>query len=617
MSKNLISVFLIFCILFCIFPKPVSATSNICKNRYLTLINPVRGRDLWFDKSLVPINQQYQIIKKNNLPATWLVQYDVLLDYDLMMQIKSFDSLQEKGMFLEVSKKLAEDARVMYPIKTPWFYPNAVFLSGYRQGDRIKLIDTLFSKFKQQFGFYPKSVGAWWIDSYSLEYLKQKYQITSAMIVADQKTTDNYGVWGQWWGIPYYPSKANILVPASNLKNKQDVVILQWAQRDPLRAYGQGSSISNFSLQANDYIRQGKTIDYFKEILDTYLSCDNKLGQITVGLETGIESIGYIREYSNQLEYLKTRPSIKAVTMSQFAEEFAKVYPQFPESNIISYSDSFWNLTTQKRENKKLHDVIYYSQDKSFNDYFTPDKSEFLNRRLDTLEKGKTNSFLPFYLIVFILAGVLYYLSKEFLLYISGSIFLFSAFGLLLRSTSKYGWIIYYGSVVENLQLVQVTLFATLFALLLIFKQKYSQYFKNKLFLSLLPLSFGFDFLLSRVRFTILDNKYYLGLALDTFHFLGINFSKNFNLLFINQDFEGYQLNAFLKFDYEEIWQNNILAFIIFPLVHVLLAFILFFMLRKFPRKIKIILLSALIILWFGYVSQIITADPRIVLPNK
>lgn len=152
-------------------------------------------------------------------------------------------------------------------------------------------------------------------------------------------------------------------------------------------------------------------------------------------------------------------------------------------------------------------------------------------------------------------------------------------------------------------------------ALYLFFQSKYGHKLKNKLFLSLLPLSFGLDFLLSRVRFSILGDESYLGLALDTFRFLGVSFSKNFNLGFINQDFEGYQLNAFLKFDYEKIWQNNGIALIAFPLIHILMAFVLFLVLRKLSPKARAISLLILFLLWTGYIFQVATSDPRIVLP--
>ena len=599
-------------------PGKVIAESTSCENRFLTLINPVRSRDLWHEKSLTPIEQQYDLVQKNGFPATWLVQYDVLSDPELLGQIKSFNPLQETGVFLEVSPKLTNDARVVYPPHTPWFRPNAVFLSGYSQTDRRLLIDKLFSNFKEEFGFYPKSVGAWWIDSYSLDYLKQKYEITSALIVADQQTTDNYGVWGQWWGVPYYPSKANILTPASTLENKENIVILQWAQRDPLRAYGEGPAISNFSLQANDYIRQGETLEYFKQISDTYLNCDNKLGQITVGLETGIESIGYIGEYSNQLEYLKTKPNLKAVTMSEFAGEFARVYPEFPNSYTISYQDSAWNLTTQKRENQKLNDVISYSQNNSFPDYFIADTSEFLNRRLDTMEKGQTGAYFPYFLLIILVAGVYYYLKKQLVFYALGTLFLFSAFGHLLRSFSKYGWNIYYGPAINNLLLAQITASIAVFIILFLFlKQRYIESLKSKFFLILMPLSFGLDFVLTNLRYSVLDGQYYFGFALDSLRFIGVSVSKNLQFSFLNQDFEGFQLSAFLKVDYDKVWHNNLIGLIIFPLVHILIALVLALILKKLPVKFRFIMICILLVLWMGYLYQLVTIDPRVVLPGS
>lgn len=590
---------------------------TLCPNRYLTLINPVRGRDLWHNKTLLPISGQYEVIKKNGLAATWLIQYDVLFDSELMQEIRSFSADQEKGVFLEISKKLANDSRVVYPLNTPWFRPNAVFLSGYSPSERLKLIDTIFHNFKKQFGYYPKSVGAWWVDSYSLDYLRKKYQISSALIVADQLTTDNYGVWGQWWGVPYYPSKANVLVPARNNGDKQNVVVMQWAQRDPLRAYGEGPAISNFSLQANDYIRQGQTTDYFKQISENYLSCANNLGQITVGLETGIESIGYLNEYANQLEYLKNRPGLKAVTMSEFAKEFSRVYPEVPEKNVISNLDSEWVLTPEKRENKKLNDIVVYAQNISFSDYFISDNSEFLNRNLNNLKQIRTRLFIPYYLGIILIAGFFYYKKKRLSLFIFALLFLFSAYGLLLRSFSQYGWIIFYGAAVNYLQIFQSLICLAIFLVFdRLVKTGAGRYLKNTLFLSLLSLSFGVDYLISLLRFTVLENKYYVGLALDALRFIGLSISRNLQVQFINKDFEGYQLAAFLKIDSGKIWQNGLTALILYPLIHIVAAWILFLFLNKLNSKVRKIIIVLLVLLWIGYVYQLLTADPRIVMPN-
>ena len=339
-----------------------------------TLVNPIRGRELWRDKTLKPIEKQYQSVKDNGLGATWLLQNDVLQDPGLLGVIKNFDSKQELGVFLEVSKNLALRSRVYFNEQSPWYDPGVIFLSAYGRGERKKIIDRTMTDFRNMFGYFPKSVGAWWIDSYSLNYLEKKYGIKTAMIVADQKTTDNYGVWGQWWGYPYYPDKTNILVPGNS-----KVLIIQWALRDPVAAYfGEGPKISNHSLQANDYVSLGLDIGYFEKLANIYFDERNKLGQITVGLETGIESVPYLGEYQKQLEWIK-KEGITDLTMSQMADKYRKVYGRNPKEIWIEK----WRLTPEMRENITLKDRINYVKGMVFGDYQKKDTQPFLNRIYD------------------------------------------------------------------------------------------------------------------------------------------------------------------------------------------------------------------------------------------
>lgn len=339
--------------------------------KYVTIVNPVRSRELWKDKSLKAIEEQYGVINKNGLKATWLLQDDVLDDRELIEKIKSFDDKQELGIFLEISKKLALKARVYFDEQRPWYDPGVVFLSAYDRNDRTKLIDKMMADFKTIFGYWPKSVGAWWIDSYSLNYLEERYGIKSAMIVSDQKTTDNYGIWGQWWGYPYFPSKNNILVPGDS-----KVLVIQWALRDPEKAFfGEGPKISNYSMQANDYVSQGLDIKYFEKLAKIYFDTRNKLGQITVGLETGIESVAFIDEYQRQIEWIKNE-EIKSTTMSEIADEYKEIYGGNPKETWIGE----WKLTPKYRENKRLGERTDYKDNFVFADYYEKDENAFLNR---------------------------------------------------------------------------------------------------------------------------------------------------------------------------------------------------------------------------------------------
>lgn len=336
-----------------------------------TLINPVRGRELWQDKSLKPIRDQYRVIRENDFGATWLLQDEVTDDSELIAEIKNFNKKQELGVFLEVTRKLALKARVYFDEERPSYDPGVIFLSGYDREERIKIIDKIMDDFKTTFGYFPKSAGAWWIDSYSLNYLERKYGIRAALIVADQKTTDNYGVWGQWWGYPYYPDKSNILAPGDS-----KVLIIQWALRDLTAAYfGEGPEVSNHSLQANDYISLGLDTGYFKKLAGIYFDQRNKLGQITVGLETGMESVPFQKEYEKQLAWIK-KEEITDLTMSQVADKYQQTYGKNPNEIWIGN----WRLTPNFRENKTLNERTDYLKGKVFNDYFQKDTAKFLNR---------------------------------------------------------------------------------------------------------------------------------------------------------------------------------------------------------------------------------------------
>lgn len=604
----------LLCLLILIFvlPKITHAINISCNNRYVTLINPVRGRDLWIDKSLEPIKTQYNLIKQNDFSATWLLQYDALVDKNLISEVNKFDTNQENGILLEISPALADKARVIYPHSVVWYNPKVVFLSGYTQSERRRLIDKLFEKFKEVFDYYPKSVGAWWIDSYSLSYLKDKYGIEAAMIVADQKTTDNYGVWGQWWGMPYYPSKSNILIPASNLKNKQNIVILQWAQRDPLQAFGEGPKFSNYSLQANDYIRQGKDTGYFNKLVDVYLDCQNPLGQITVGLETGIESIQYLSEYSNQLKALKERKNLKAVTMSNFAKEFSYTYPAFPNNLKITYQDSNWDLTTSERSNKLLGDFVSYNQTVSFADYFVKDKSDFLDRRLRNSYNQVNTIWFPWYLIMSLILFVFSIRKRLLKIWFISTLFALVCFGLILRSFYQYGLKVLYGPNLPYLEFFQTFLVLISFLLVWII-DKETRNRKVKVNLWILCLIFGIDPIIKAFRMSLFSGKYYIGFAIDSLKFIGISFSEPFNIEFINRDFPSYISTALLRFDFNKIWDNLYLTLLVYPLLHIILALPLGYLLMKLPKNIRHVILVICIILFSLHLKSIFNADPRLV----
>ncbi|MCL5785035.1 MAG: hypothetical protein M1142_06825 [Patescibacteria group bacterium] len=325
-------LFIVLCAFFFPVPKVYAAG-----NSFVTIVNPIRGHDFWehnFDILATP-KKQYNIITTNNLPATWLVRYDALLDPQVIQFLKSLGANQEIGLFLEITPSLAKDAGVHYNQSPNWHYAQSILLTGYQPSDREKLIDQAIKTYQDIFGRYPKSVGAWWIDAYSLDYLHQHYDVETNLDVADQYSTDQYQVWGQYFSTPFYPSKTNALLPAGSVDKKNGVVTIQWAARDPYNSYGNGVSDSTYSVQANDYLLHNLDINYFSKIIDIY-------PQVTVGLENDFDWQTYGGEYTKQVQLLSQKQhdgKLVVTSMEGFAKDYKNSYPGISPSVLISAND--------------------------------------------------------------------------------------------------------------------------------------------------------------------------------------------------------------------------------------------------------------------------------------
>lgn len=331
-------IFLFF-LFFLTFPSIAQA-----KN-FVSIVNPIRGPDFWSEKNQFPYTAvlgEMDILKDQNLATTWLIRFDALKDEKIVEQLISSNG--EKGLFLEVTPSWTDEAYVTYHKSASWHSAGSAFLTGYSQADRIKLIDSAFERFKSIFGIYPKSVGAWYIDSFSLDYMQKKYQVLAALIVADQYTTDNYQIWGQYWSYPYYPDKKNTLIPAQNLDSKIPLVVMQWAARDPLNGYGDGVQESTYSLQANDYTDYHKLgIGYFNKLIDLFTKQkENAINQVVVGLENSYSWDKYKDEYKKQIESLanaQRKGQVILETMSGFSKEYQNNFPQTSPTQIIIADD--------------------------------------------------------------------------------------------------------------------------------------------------------------------------------------------------------------------------------------------------------------------------------------
>lgn len=385
--------YLLFFLIFLFFPRQTSAGTE---NRYVTVVSPVRGSNLW--QSQESVKKQINLILENKIPSTWLLQYDLLTDPENLKLFENLPQDQELGIFMEVSEKLATEATVSYLFGDgDWARPDKVLLSGYKPDERKQMIDKIFKIFKEKTGYYPGSVGAWYIDTLSLDYMSEKYHIRAVLDVADQYSTDKYGLWGKPWGTPYFPSIFSSLLPAKTKKEALDLVKIQWAQRDPVKGYGLSAQDSIYSLQANDYINNGLDTGYFDKLSKLYLGIEGPAAQLTVGLEAGQEGAVFFDEFKRQIQNLsklKQDEKVKFLTMSGFAREFkAKTDgsnpafflsgPDYQDPNLEAfwYSSMFYRIGFVKSNNKlTVRDFRIYPDYLYFDDLYTHDAKHNLER---------------------------------------------------------------------------------------------------------------------------------------------------------------------------------------------------------------------------------------------
>jgi len=360
------------------------------KNGFVTIVNPVRisSYNQFPGKSLY---NEYGVVNDYQIPATWLLTHDALNNKEILSVVKKMNSKQEFGIFLEITKGFAEKAGVKYHDTGFWHHAESVFLSGYTQEERRLLIDVVFAKFKEMFGYYPSSVGSWWTDSYSLSYMKDKYGINANLVCSDQFSTDGYEIWGQPWQVPYYPSKYHGGVFASSMSVKLDVVNLQWASRDPLNGYYS----SLFSTQ--DYLISGKNLDisYFEKLVRLYTNQnENEFGQITVGLEADLSFESYKNEFTKQMaliDKLRNTEGINITTMKDFAIWYKENYPELSPASFLEAEDllgtgikAVWSQSPEYRlfytidpstKEITVRDLRFYNTDLEEPYYFSPNRS--------------------------------------------------------------------------------------------------------------------------------------------------------------------------------------------------------------------------------------------------
>lgn len=293
------------------------AAAEVTPTHFTVILHQLRGPECCERGNVKWFKRDLESLENNELVGNFAIRYDALQSESYIELIKK-DAKNEYGALLEVTPQLAQHADVTYKSDPArWYEAQNVFLIGYTQEERKKIIDTYMAFYEKQMGVLPKFSSAWMIDAWSLAYLKEKYGIVAHQITREQFGTDSYTLYGGPVHYPYYPSSNWALIP-DNTNTKMPLMMRQTIM-DPVFVYG--DKTDSYTSQPNDYFIRDDTTEYFKHLFFQAHAQNNPYTFALIGLEnTMSESIQ--AEYEDQLRVVgtwqKNDASNRAVTISAF-----------------------------------------------------------------------------------------------------------------------------------------------------------------------------------------------------------------------------------------------------------------------------------------------------------
>lgn len=288
------------------------------------------------------VESQIDLMKKYNLKNTFLIEYDALIQPNYQDLLKNHTTPEtEIGGWWEITEPHCKAAGIEWRGRYPWdWFANVGFSTGYTPEEREKLVDVYMDKFKEVFGYYPKSVGSWFIDSHSLAYMHDKYGIEASAACRDQLGTDGYNLWGGYWQGGYYPSRKNFYLPAQTRDQQIDVPTFRLLGSDPIAQYdcglgGKHQSVVTLEPVYGNCGGNPEWVDWFFEsmIYDPAMNMSY--------FQAGQENMFTWPRMRAGLEYqfpllarLAQRGDVSLETLSETGQNFKKAHALTPPSSI-------------------------------------------------------------------------------------------------------------------------------------------------------------------------------------------------------------------------------------------------------------------------------------------
>lgn len=149
--------------------------------------------------------------------------------------------------------------------------------------DKIAIVNDVFEKFYEIFGFYPESTGSYYMDAELTNYIKEKYpSVKCAVATCWEEGPKAYHTCNNSWytfmdggpWAPWIPSKQNTHAPAANAAEDSGIVAIPHLSRDLIACYdGNGSNFGTHPqnvLRGMIYDSKNWEFPYLYNLIDQY-----------------------------------------------------------------------------------------------------------------------------------------------------------------------------------------------------------------------------------------------------------------------------------------------------------------------------------------------------------
>lgn len=243
--------------------------------------------------------------------------------------------------------------------------------------DKEAIVDDAFSMFFDRFGFYPESTGSYFLDAYTINYIKKRYpSVKCAIATCWEEGPKAYHTCNNSWYTfmdggpwnPWIPSVVNSHCPAASKEDDSGIVAIPHLSRDLLACFdGNGSNFGTHPqnvLRGMIYYRDKGRYEYpyLYNLIDQY----RHLEKYNDGYSYNMMFVGpgwlnkrgrweapyslLAQSYDDAMKYygmLKQRGELWDMTMSEFADFYRARHEDYSTGECALWKDILYGSNKQ------------------------------------------------------------------------------------------------------------------------------------------------------------------------------------------------------------------------------------------------------------------------------